>query len=659
MNGFGNARQTGEKQDTKDGGGDFRDGLTLRAFLIGFGLCAFLGVALPYNRMVIQGSFMNYLFIDRSTLFVFFILVLLVNPLLSALAPRRALARGELLAIYVMLLFLLPASGMIKYLISYLTGVTYYASPERRDLEAVLPHILHWTAPQNAEAVRGLYEGLPGGVSLPWVVWLAPLLSWGAFFAALFVVLICIAVVMRKQWEEHERFAFPIMQVPLAMAGTERIGVLFKSRLMWAGFAVPFAIGSVNGLHAYYPALPKISLRKTIWIFRRTTPLPFMLHFAILGYSYLVNTDVSLSIWVFNVISKVIRGIIAVLGVEYTDVSGTVGRFSSRGSAVLAMMGMGYMLVLAAYSLWVGRGHLKEVWRRALGRPSALDDSEEVMSFRTAMIGIAGGLLYLGCWLYRAGMSPLLIPLLFFCCFVVFLAIARIVSETGFAATYSPINPAEFAVCAVGSSVFSPTGLVTLGFSYAWTMTRWNNLMPRASGALRLARKIGQKRGLVWAMGTALGVGLVAASYMTLELGYTHGGLNLDRHFHDYARIPFDAFVGRRMLAPSPIFIKGFVYTGMGMGIAALLMVLRTRFVWWPLHPVALPLSTIAYTDYFFLSVFLAWAVKAVVLKFGGGELYRTTRPFFLGIILGEVMCSGVWVIVDYFTGMVGNFRLF
>ncbi len=33
-----------------------RDGLTLRAFLIGLGLCAFLAVALVYNRMVGGGG---------------------------------------------------------------------------------------------------------------------------------------------------------------------------------------------------------------------------------------------------------------------------------------------------------------------------------------------------------------------------------------------------------------------------------------------------------------------------------------------------------------------------------------------------------------------------------------------------------------------------
>ena len=87
---------------------------------------------------------------------------------------------------------------------------------------------------------------------------------------------------------------------------------------------------------------------------------------------------------------------------------------------------------------------------------------------------------------------------------------------------------------------------------------------------------------------------------------------------------------GRRMLEPSPVFTRGFLYTAMGVGIASLLMVVRARFTRWPLHPVALPISTIWFTDVFFFSVFLAWAIKAVVLKFGGAAFYRRTRPFFI-----------------------------
>jgi hypothetical protein len=598
----------------------------------------------------------NY-FMDRGVLFVFFVLVLAVNPLAAALRRRFALGRGELLAIYVMLLFLMPAWKMAKALLGFMTGVTYYASPEMRHLEAVLPYALPWLSILDTDAVRGLYDGLPAGDPAPWWAWVVPMWSWGSFLVVLYIVLVCLAVLMRKQWEEHERFAFPIMQVPLEMseAGARRVGPLFRSRVMWGGFAVPFLIGVLNGLQRYYYSLPRIPLRTVIWIFRRAIPLHIGLHFAILGYSYFVNTDVSLSIWVFNVLSKIVRGVLAVLGAERYNVSGVVGRFSSQGHASLALMGMGYMVVLAAYSLWVGREHLRQVAASAMGRPSQADDSGEVMSYRAALTGIGGGTLYLGGWLYQAGMSPPVILVLFASCFVVFLVMARIVSETGFVTAYSPINPAEFAVCMVGSSAFSPPGLVTLGFGYAWTMTRTSTLMPRAAGALWLARRIPRTKGLVWAMGLALAVGLITASTMTLKLGYAHGGLNLDRHFLDYARLPFDAFVGRRMLEPSPVFTRGFLYLGLGAAIAALLAAMRARFVWWPLHPVALPVSTIAYTDYFFINVFLAWGIKSLVLRFGGARLYRSTRPFFMGIILGEAVCTGLWIAVDSFTGTVSN----
>ena len=54
-------------------------------------------------------------------------------------------------------------------------------------------------------------------------------------------------------------------------------------------------------------------------------------------------------------------------------------------------------------------------------------------------------------------------------------------------------------------------------------------------------------------------------------------------------------------------------------------------------------------------SVFVALMVKSVALKYGGPTVYRRFIPFFLGLILGEIVTAGFWLIIDYFTGTQGN----
>ena len=63
-------------------------------------------------------------------------------------------------------------------------------------------------------------------------------------------------------------------------------------------------------------------------------------------------------------------------------------------------------------------------------------------------------------------------------------------------------------------------------------------------------------------------------------------------------------------------------------------------------------------TDQVWFSIFIAWLIKAVVLRYGGPKLYAKSRPLFLGFILGQFTCSGTWLLIDLLTGMTGN-RLF
>ena len=42
-------------------------------------------------------------------------------------------------------------------------------------------------------------------------------------------------------------------------------------------------------------------------------------------------------------------------------------------------------------------------------------------------------------------------------------------------------------------------------------------------------------------------------------------------------------------------------------------------------------------------------------MKYGGPGLFRRARPFFLGLIVGQFFIAGLWLIIDFFTGMTDN----
>jgi hypothetical protein len=51
--------------------------------------------------------------------------------------------------------------------------------------------------------------------------------------------------------------------------------------------------------------------------------------------------------------------------------------------------------------------------------------------------------------------------------------------------------------------------------------------------------------------------------------------------------------------------------------------------------------------DYYWMAIVIAWAVKVVVLRYGGLRLFRDLSPFFFGLILGEFFVGGAWSIVS------------
>ena len=75
----------------------------------------------------------------------------------------------------------------------------------------------------DKDVLRGFYEGESSFfLAQNLYGWLIPVLTWSAFIIVLYFVLICMNVILRRQFSTHERLTYPIAQLPLEMGRNQR-----------------------------------------------------------------------------------------------------------------------------------------------------------------------------------------------------------------------------------------------------------------------------------------------------------------------------------------------------------------------------------------------------------------------------------------------------
>ena len=422
---------------------------------------------------------------------------------------------------------------------------------------------------------------------------------------------------------------------------------------MWAGFALPVVVSSLKALHAYYNFMPAAELVTDLPLFRNTVSLIFRFSFPMIGFSYLINLDIAFSLWFFNTVAKLIRGALSILGISSTE---KLGIYGAASEPVLAHQGQGAMIVLVLFGLWVARGHLRGVFRKAFKGDDLVDESSEIMSYRAAVFSWLGGILVLTGWLALSGLPLWAAFLTLLTALLIFVGLTRVVVESGVATAVGPMIASSTIVSAFGSQVLGPSGMVGMAFTYVWAADIRTFVMASCAHGLKLSEHLGKRlRPLFWALLLALSVSLIASLATILHLAYTYGGINLNGWFFDGGpKAPFE-YAAAALNSPLGPNWQGWIHTLIGGGIMALLMLARHQLSWWPLYPIGYPIGAVWLMDALWFSIFLAWLVKLAVLKYGGPQLYRATRPFFLGMIVGQFVVAGTWLAIDYCTGMTDN----
>jgi len=630
--------------------------VTWRGIGVGALMSAVIALGVPYGGMVIQGTRLGLSSSTPAAFFLFFMILLTIHVILGKIKRGWAFRWGELLTIFSMMVVAtaIPTRGVTGMLLPMMTGSAYYATAENDWDEKLHPFEPTHLLVKDPEAIAEFFEGNGSDPQIRWDVWLPPLAHWLVFYAALYWTLISLLSILRRQWSDHERLAFPLAQIPLAMMESERTDQLikpfFKNAFMWVGFAIPFFFNSLNAMHHYDPSFPTIDLRWQWAIFDQTISLRLWINFLILGFTYLINAKISLSIWFFYLVHILQERTLVLMGMSSPE--RTLGMWSEPG---MGHQMMGALLVLVAYGLWTARSHIKEVLLSAWGR-SAPSDIDEVISYRSAVGGAVLGLGTMGVWLWFSGMPVWVVPFVLVSSMVIFIGLARVVAEAGLPTVTPGMVPAALTVSCIGVPALGATGLVATSYTLVWIGDLLVFMAAPLANILRLSTEgVQRARRLIGAVGLAMFISLVVSVWFTLYLAYRYGAVNLHaQYFNNFAVEP--AKFAMRQFADQPAAsMDGWLWIGAGASIMAGLMYVRQRFYSWPFHPIGFVTSMGWVMDTIWFSVFVAWMLKGAVLRLGGIKSYEKSRYFFMGLALGQIVCGGIWLLVDGMTGVVGH----
>ena len=110
---------------------------------------------------------------------------------------------------------------------------------------------------------------------------------------------------------------------------------------------------------------------------------------------------------------------------------------------------------------------------------------------------------------------------------------------------------------------------------------------------------------------------------------YRHGGINMSQWFFQAGpQKPYEYLNDtlRNNAGPSKL---GWEIGGVGLGLMLVLFLMRRKYTWWPLHPIGLVVMGTEVMKRVWFSFFLAWLIRAVLIKYGGprGESVYPKKP--------------------------------
>jgi hypothetical protein len=631
-----------------------------RAIVLGLLLIPLLCAFSLRTELICGGTELIEASLLLVVVFTLFLLTL-ANEVVRRWRPSAALTQAELLFVYLMQSTSIGLAGLgqIQFLNQALGGAFYYATPENH-WAAFFPYIPRWWVPDQ-DVLKAYYRGGSTFFTVAHVWgWARPICVWTGFLLLMFFCFLCLNTLLRRAWMEQERLTFPLVTLPLEITRAEMTRSILRQHAFWAAFIIACLYRSVSGLHRMVPSFPDFpdigAKGQLVDLTTGMTNPPWdaigyfriSLHPMIVGITYLLPLDVSFSAWFFYLMVKVENIASSMWG--FSAEAGPAGSPPYTGE-----QGTGAFLAIALFSVWGARRHLRAVWRKAIGRAPEVSDADEALSYRVAVFGLFGSFLGLVLFATLGGLRWYLSAAFFILYLIMITACTRLRAEAGPMLGYGPdLNPHEIMVQLPGSQNWNIQNLTPLAY-FQWFDSDYRTVaMPPQMEAMKMADVAGdplrgQMRSLARWMMVAAAVAILSAFVSVLAIYYHYGAATVrgDNDWRIYnGKLPFVQAHGW-LADPQQPNTTRLAWIGIGFILATLLARARTALVWWPFHPAGFALAQAgAAMQWVWFPTLLGWASKALILRYGGIKSFRRFLPFFLGLILGDIVIACLWAIL-------------
>ena len=570
------------------------------------------------------------------------IIVILLNRFLIRFAPSASLTQGELITLYITLSLTsaIQSFQMMQTLVPMLEYPFTYATPENDWKNLFMRFIPSWLSVSDPSVLQPYNRGDSTlYIDKHIQAWLIPSLWWSAFVVVLVLVMGYINVFFRRPWVEDERLTYPIIQLPLEISNPRTS--IFSSRLLWIGCCLSGGLAVINGLSSLFPTVPRILTHPydhnlgsyfTTKPWNATGSLPVGVIFPAIGLAFFMPLDMSFSCAFFFLAGKVQRVVAEALGARH--VAGTEYLVELNQQSFGALMG------IALVAIWVNRRHLIGVLRG-----STHSGVDAPMNYSNAGIGIVLGIGLMTIFLWKAGMAIWLGVVFFLLYYLISLGLTRFRAEMGV-----PLH--DFHFTGPDQMLGDVLGVRRLGYRNATVMsmlgffnfTYRGHPQPHQMEGFALLNRAGLRSRRVFLMMTlALVAGTLSLFWIYLHVAYSLGERT---HVQGFASVTYRRLADWITYPSNEIDITGLQGIGAGVLVVVFLTMMRQQFLWWRLHPAAYAIANSLDINLFWFSLLIGFVVKRLLIKYGGIGRYRSARPLFLGLILGEYIIGSVWSIV-------------